>query len=355
MTPLHYLHGQPEASADLRTYNSDFIVQEILPFLPTGEGEHHMLHIRKEGLNTADVARMLSSFAGVHPKEVTFAGQKDRHAITEQWFGVRIPGKSMPDWQSLNSEQLTVLSSARHGKKLRTGALAGNRFNLTLRAVSDMDALVRRIELIKATGVPNYFGEQRFGHDGKNLIFGRQMLSGKKKVKDRNKRSIYLSAVRSHLFNQVVSERLRLHQLKTLDGDCVMLAGSKSYFVANPWDEALHGRLAENDIQLSAPMWGRGQALSEAEALAFEQGVCGQYPEDLAGLEQAGLNQERRPLLLAPQQLSYETQDDTLVIKFALPAGSFATSVLRELVNYQDVKEREYQARKAAASEQVHD
>ncbi|WP_428613421.1 tRNA pseudouridine(13) synthase TruD [Shewanella sp.] len=355
MTPLHYLFGQPQASADLRTHNSDFIVQEILPFLPTGEGEHHMLHIRKSGLNTADVARMLSSFAGVHPKEVTFAGQKDRHAITEQWFGVRIPGKSMPDWQSLNSDQLTVLSSARHGKKLRTGALAGNRFTLTLRAVSDMDEVVRRLELIKHTGVPNYFGEQRFGHDGKNLIFGRQMLNGSKKVKDRNKRSIYLSAVRSHLFNQVVSERLRQFELKVLEGDCVMLAGNKSYFVANPWDEALHKRLDEQDILLSAPLWGRGQALCEAEALTFEQSVCEPFAEDCAGLEQAGLNQERRPLILLPQQLSYEINDDTLVLKFALPAGSFATSVLRELVDYQDVKEREFQARRAAASEQAHD
>ncbi|GIU43960.1 tRNA pseudouridine(13) synthase TruD [Shewanella algidipiscicola] len=352
MSSLHYLHGQPQASADLRTHNRDFIVEEILPFLPTGEGEHHMLHVRKEGLNTADVAKMLSSFAKVHPKEVTFAGQKDKHAITEQWFGVRIPGKETPKWDELNSEQLTILSSSRHSKKLRTGALVGNRFTLTLRAVSDIADVIKRIELVKQTGVPNYFGEQRFGHDGKNLIFGRQMLAGRN-VKDRNKRSMYLSAVRSNLYNAVVSARLAKYGTQVLEGDCVMLAGSKSYFVANPWDEALLERLAQKDIQLSAPLWGRGQPLSQAEALAFETSISEQFAEDCHGLEQAGLNQERRTLLLEPQHLSYETDEDVLVIKFILPAGCFATSLLRELVDYQDVNEREFNARRAARAEGV--
>lgn len=347
MSSLHYLHGQPQSSADLRTHNSDFIVEEILPFLPTGEGEHHMIHIRKEGLNTTDVARMLSSFAGVHPKEVTFAGQKDKNAITTQWFGVRIPGKETPLWDSLNSEQLTIISSSRHSKKLRTGALAGNRFTLTLRAVSDIEDVVKRIELVKQTGVPNYFGEQRFGHDGKNLIFGRQMLAGRN-VKDRNKRSMYLSAVRSHIFNEMVSARLAMFSTQVLDGDCVMLAGSKSYFVASPWDDELMGRLAQKDIQLSAPLWGRGQALSQGKALEFEASISDKLNEDCIGLEQAGLNQERRTLLLEPQNLSYETEGDTLVVKFALPAGCFATSVLRELTRYEDVNDREFKARRLA-------
>lgn len=354
MSSLHYLHGQPQSRADLRTHNSDFVVDEILPFLPTGEGEHHMLHVRKQGLNTADVARMLSSFAGVHPKEVTFAGQKDKNAITTQWFGVRIPGKDTPEWDSLNSEQLTILSSSRHSKKLRTGALAGNRFTLTLRAVSDIEDVVKRIELIKQTGVPNYFGEQRFGHEGKNLVFGRQMLTGRK-VKDRNKRSIYLSAVRSHLFNEMVSSRLAAFGTQVLDGDCVMLAGSKSYFVANPWDDELMARLQQKDIQLSAPLWGRGQALSQAEALTFESTISNRLSEDCVGLEQAGLTQERRTLLLEPQNLSHEIEGDTLVLKFALPAGCFATSLLRELVNYEDVNDREFKARRLAQSADTND
>ncbi|MBW8185540.1 tRNA pseudouridine(13) synthase TruD [Shewanella nanhaiensis] len=353
MIELHYLHGKPTSKADLRTHNSDFQVQEILPFVPTGEGEHHLLHIRKEGLNTNDVATLLSGFAHVHPKEVTYAGQKDKNAITEQWFGVRIPGKETPDWASLNSDQLTVLSSSRHSKKLRIGALAGNRFTLTLRNVTKMNEVIARLELIKQTGVPNYFGEQRFGHDGKNLVFGRQMLTGRK-VKDRKKRSIYLSAVRSYLFNISVSARLAEHGLSKLAGDCVMLAGTKSYFTAEQWDDATIKRLDEKDIQLSAPLWGRGAALSQGDAAEFEAKALAEFETDRDGLEHAGLTQERRTLLSEPQHLSYEQEgDDTLLIKFALPAGCYATSVLRELFDYEDVKEREFrerqQARKAPA------
>ncbi|MGX9461921.1 tRNA pseudouridine(13) synthase TruD [Shewanella sp. A14] len=339
MKALHYLFEQPVSQADLRTYNSDFIVKEILPFTPTGEGEHHMLHVRKDGMNTVYVAEMLAKFAKVHPKEVTYAGQKDKNAITEQWFGVRIPGKETPKWDELNNEKLTILSSSRHSKKLRIGALLGNRFILTLRNISDVKDVEARLQNIAALGVPNYFGEQRFGHDGKNLTLGRQMLSGGRNVKDRNKRSMYLSAVRSNVFNQVVSYRLATQHTRTLAGDCVMLAGSKSYFTANVWDDVLNTRLAEKDIQLSAPLWGRGTPLAQDEALAVELAPLTDLSTDLQGLEEAGLSQERRPLLLEPQGLKWQFDADTLTLEFVLPAGSYATSVLRELAKYQDVQE----------------
>jgi tRNA pseudouridine13 synthase len=338
MSELHYLYGKPSAKADLRSKNSDFFVQEILPFSPTGEGEHHLLHIRKDGLNTVEVAKMLSSFAHVHPKEVTYAGQKDKNAVTEQWFGVRIPGKETPDWHKLNSDQITLLSASRHGKKLRIGALAGNRFTLVLRKVTDVEDVVARLEKIVQVGVPNYFGEQRFGHEGKNIIFGRQMFTGRK-VKDRNKRSMYLSAVRSNLFNIVSSTRLAAHGAATLAGDCVMLAGSKSYFTAEKWDETLLERLNKKDIQLSAPLWGRGEPLAQTEAAELEAEALVEYSVDREGLELAGLNQERRTLLLEPQHLQYQIEEDTITLKFALPSGSYATSVLRELADYQDVQE----------------
>ncbi|WP_299568726.1 tRNA pseudouridine(13) synthase TruD [uncultured Shewanella sp.] len=356
MSSLHYLFDKPTCTADLRTFNSDFIVKEMLPFSPTGEGEHHMIHVRKEGLNTNQVAEMLAKFAKVHQKEVTYAGQKDKNAVTEQWFGVRIPGKETPDWQSLttpnteasadtssrgndtNQARLTILSSQRHSKKLRIGALLGNRFELTLRNVSDKDAVEKRIQQVIETGVPNYFGEQRFGHQGKNLIYGQQMLAGKK-VKDRKKRSMYLSAVRSNVFNQVVSYRLHHHSVAPLTGDCVMLAGSKSFFVTEKWDPATLKRLSDNDIQLSAPLWGRGAMLPQADAASVEQAALAELTQDLAGLEQAGLEQERRPLLLKPQAMKYRLEQNNLIIEFILPAGSYATSVLRELLDYQDVQE----------------
>jgi len=339
MKELHYLFGKPISQADLRTHNSDFIVQEILPFTPTGEGEHHMLHVRKNGMNTVYVAEILAKFAKVHPKEVTYAGQKDKNAITEQWFGIRIPGKETPEWAQLNDEKLTILSSSRHSKKLRIGALLGNRFVLTLRNITDATDVDMRLQQIAKLGVPNYFGEQRFGHDGKNLILGRQMLSGGRNIKDRHKRSMYLSAVRSNIFNQVVSFRLANHHIETLTGDCVMLAGSKSYFTVEAWDAVLTTRLAEKDIQLAAPLWGMGTPLAQGDALAVEMMPLAEFSADLQGLEEAGLTQERRPLLLEPQGMKWQFDADTLTLEFILPAGSYATSVLRELVDYQDVQE----------------
>jgi tRNA pseudouridine13 synthase len=349
MKELHYLFGKPISQADLRTNNSDFIVKEILPFTPTGEGEHHMLHVRKNGMNTVYVAEILAKFAKVHPKEVTYAGQKDKNAITEQWFGIRIPGKETPEWTELNDDKLTILSSSRHSKKLRIGALLGNRFVLTLRNINDTADVESRLQQIAKLGVPNYFGEQRFGHDGKNLILGRQMLSGSRNIKDRHKRSMYLSAVRSNIFNQVVSFRLANHQVDTVAGDCVMLAGSKSYFTAEVWDDVLNSRLAEKDIQLSAPLWGRGTPLAQGEALALELTPLAELSADLQGLEEAGLSQERRPLLLEPQGMKWQFDADTLTLEFVLPAGSYATSVLRELADYQDVQESQ---RKVMVAEQ---
>ncbi|QDF68600.1 tRNA pseudouridine(13) synthase TruD [Shewanella sp. SNU WT4] len=344
MNSLTYLHGKPAITVDIRTENADFQVQEILPFLPSGEGEHHLLHIRKNGLTTVMVAKLLAEFAKVHPKEVTYAGQKDKNAITEQWFGVRIPGKDTPEWAQLNSDEITILASSRHGKKLRIGALSGNRFQLVLRQVSDVDALLERVAVLAETGVPNYFGEQRFGHNGSNLRGALAMFGGRK-VKDRNKRSMYLSASRSDLFNQVVSSRLAQHGTQPLTGDCVMLSGSRSFFTVELWDDTLTERLAEKDIQLSAPLWGRGALPSQADALALEQAALVDYAAHCNGLEQAGLDQERRTLLLRPEGLKAKALDnDTVQLEFMLPAGCFATAVLRELCEYQDVQEMQFQA-----------
>ncbi len=339
---LFYLFGKPSADGDLRTRNSDFIVKEILPIHPAGEGEHHFVHIRKDGLNTNFVAEKLAKFAGVHPRDVTAAGQKDRHAVTDQWFGIRIPGKDMPDWNNLGLEGVTVLEAHRHNKKLRSGALSGNRFKITVRNISDTSGLEKRLRQIKRTGVPNYFGEQRFGHNGKNLEMARRMFAGKR-IKDRNKRGIYLSAVRSNLFNHVVSKRLESHNTDYLEGDCVQLNGSRSFFTAEVWDGTLKNRLAENDIQLSAPMWGRGALPAVKEAADFEQSALAGFEDDKAGLERAGLDQERRPVLLKPENLRYQIEDSALIIEFALPAGCFATSVLRELINVTDVRQRQAQ------------
>ncbi|GAA4498737.1 tRNA pseudouridine(13) synthase TruD [Pseudaeromonas paramecii] len=331
----HYLHGQPTQSARLKAEPADFQVFEDLGFEPDGTGEHLMVRIRKTGENTAWVAKLLAQAADVPRASITWAGLKDRHAVTEQWFGIHLPGKPDPDLSVIENEQIQILSMARHSRKMRVGALKGNHFQLLLRDLSVSDALESRLQAIAAQGVPNYFGSQRFGRNGNNLEGAQSMFDGRR-IKDRDKRSIFLSAARSYLFNLVVSARLEagLAQ-RLLAGDCLMLAGTHSFFAEEEASDALAERLAQGDLQLSAPLWGRGRSPALAEALAFEtQALAGQESWQ-AGLEAAGLKQERRPLLLQPKGLQWQWAPEGLQLNFWLPAGTYATSLVRELVQVQ--------------------
>ncbi|MGL5597370.1 MAG: tRNA pseudouridine(13) synthase TruD [Aeromonas sp.] len=332
MEQLSYLHGAPQACGILKAKAADFIVNEDLGFEPCGEGEHIFVQVRKTGENTAWVAGLLADAAGVNRNAVTWAGLKDRHAVTVQWFGIHLPGKSAPDLSVIESDSIQILQTKRHNKKLRVGYLKGNHFTLRLTSIVAADELASRLTAIASHGVPNYYGEQRFGRDGNNLEAAKAMFAGKR-VKDRTKRALYLSAARSLLFNAVVSARIEQGLAEQLlAGDCVMLKGSHSIFSEESVSPELSARLVSGDVQLTAPLWGRGRLASQGAAAEFEQSVLAPYASWCEGLEQAGLEQDRRPLLLKPEQMSWEITDQTLTLSFFLPAGAFATSVVRELM-----------------------
>ena len=337
-TDFNYLHGKPQGSAVIRTEPDDFQVFEQLPFEPDGEGEHYFVYIRKIGENTDWVARKLARFCHTTPREVGYAGKKDRHAVTEQWFSVKVPIKREVDWSLFTSKTIQVLKAFRHGKKLRLGALQGNRFRLRLRNVTHPDELQQRVELIRR-GVPNYFGEQRFGNDWGNLTKGVALIKGELKERQRHKKGLYISAVRSWCFNHLLSERLgQEHWQQVQPGDALMLNGSRSCFVADQEQDVaqLQQRLEQCDLHLTGPMWGRGQPMAEGEARLWERMQLAPWQEVLDGLENLGLNQERRSLRLMPEGLELiQESEQQWVIEFALPAGSFATSVLRELCHAQ--------------------
>ena len=337
---LAYLHGKPNATGLLRSQNADFKVFELLPFAPCGDGEHLMLHIEKSGENTTFVARQLAKHFGVKDMQVTYAGLKDRHAVTQQWFGIHLPGKQVDDLSSLAIPNVTVLAQARHNKKLKTGALIGNRFELTLRDVSDIELVKQQFELVAKTGVPNYFGEQRFGFNGGNLHKALSLFVGQK-VKDKKKRSMYLSAARSYLFNQMISERINRQAFLTpLDGDVFMLAGSQSVFKPTSGDSDMQARLDSHDIDLTASMWGRGQLMTENVAGDIEANIANTNNALSEGLESCGLKQERRRMRLTMLNPQAEILDEqTIKLSFMLPAGSYATAILREIIQYQDVAE----------------
>lgn len=339
---LPYLHGKPESTGDLRTAPEDFKVFELLPFSPSGEGEHLLLFIEKTGVNTVFVARQLAKHFGVKEMHVTYAGLKDRNAVTQQWFGVHLPGKQVDDVSVIDIEGVTVLSSARHNKKLKTGVLLGNRFELTLRNISSIEDVLERFEKVKVTGVPNYFGEQRFGFNGGNLDRAVALFNGQK-VKDKKKRGMYLSAARSYLFNQLIAARIKQSIFSSpLAGDVFMLSGSQSIFKATPEDENIEVRLSSHDIDITAPMWGRGQLLTESAANELEQKTVENDRILCQGLENQGLKQERRRIRLTPLQPKVTKIDkQSCILSFILPAGSYATAVLREVINYTDVSEHQ--------------
>lgn len=334
----HYQYPKLAISGQFKAKPEDFQVTEQLGYEPIGEGEHIYLWVRKTGLNTAYLAEQIAKFSGLPLRAVTYAGRKDKHAQTEQWFSVHLPGKGEFNWSEFNQPGAAVLRSIRHNKKLRTGVLKGNKFNITVRHLSSIEGMAARLQLIKKHGVPNYYGQQRFGdtrHDsrGGNLVLAEKMLNGEA-IRNRNKRSMAISALRSWFFNQVIHHRLDADCLdKPIAGDVMQLAGSHSFFCAEQIDENICKRLDERDIYITAPLWGAGELASQKTASTFENQIAKQHLGVCQTLENLGLKQERRAINLFPNDLEWTLTNDTLNLVFSLPAGTFATSVLRECLN----------------------
>jgi tRNA pseudouridine13 synthase len=332
MTELPYAYGAPPLTGQLRTTPDDFAVEEILGYDAEGQGEHALLWVEKRGANTDWVARELARFAGVPPVAVGYAGLKDRHAVTRQAFSVQLAGRPDPDWSAFPHAEVKVLAATRHSRKLKRGALRGNRFVLVLREMAgERPAAEQVLERIAARGVPNYFGEQRFGREGGNVAQARAMFAGRRV--DRDKRSFLLSAARSHVFNGVLAARVERDAWDSpLDGEIWSLAGSRSWFGPEPFTEILAERLARGDIHPSGPLWGQGEPPTTGIAGALEREVAA-ADQDLAdGLAAARMDQERRPLRLLPRNLTWRwLEKQALELSFELPAGAYATVVVREL------------------------
>ena len=333
-------HGEPLATTELRRHNSDFKVFEIPPCLPEGEGEHLWLHIRKDGCNTDWVAEQLARLAGVHPKMVSYAGRKDRHAVCEQWFSVHLPGKSDIVIES-DSDAFQVLSQARHTRKLKTGALKGNRFEITLRPTSTetlpIVEIEARLKQIEAKGVPNYFGEQRFGRDMSNLRQVERWNEGYPLPRSRNRRSMTISAARSWIFNCLLDARLRKKCTDQLvKGDYCKVVGRHSGFEVETLSDDLIRQQKNREIELALPLAGSGLSchyLAEFSGDSAESYIA-QWCEKLINIQ---VSTDWRPAVLFVEEIQFVTNSDaSLTLFFDLPPGAFATSVIREIVNVTD-------------------
>jgi tRNA pseudouridine13 synthase len=326
-------HGEPAARAVLRSEPEDFEVEEDLGFAPSGSGQHVLLRVRKRNANTQWVARQLAAAAGCRPAEVGYAGLKDRHAVAVQWFSVPRPRAALR-WDEVHSAEFAVLESHAHGRKLPRGALAGNRFGVRLRA-ADRDggrlaaALAPRLEVLVRRGVPNYFGQQRFGRDGANLTATPDAPAGR----GREQRGFVLSAARALVFNAVLGARVSDGSWeRLLPGDLAGLDGRGSVFAVSAADAALVERCGRLEVHPTGPLWGAGDPDTGLEVRALEQRVAAQLAVQCAQCAQAGMRQERRSLRLALRELRCEPEAEAVVLRFRLARGAFATAVLRELV-----------------------
>lgn len=330
-------HGAPPLRGRLRAEPADFEVEEELGFEPSGQGEHAFLFVEKIGANTEWIARELARAAGVAPLAVGFCGLKDRHAVTRQAFTVQLPGRADPDWGGLAIEGVRVLSATRHERKLKRGAHRGNRFGIRLRDVNgDRAAAEVRLARIRQSAVPNYFGEQRFGSDGRNLVLAEALFCGRRLP--RAQRGFALSAARSELFNAVLAARVRAGNWDGgLDGEVWMLAGSNAIFGPEPWNDELARRLAAFDIDPTGPLWGAGELRSSGAVRELELDAIESLASLARGLEREDLQQQRRALRLRAGGLRWEWEGtDRLRFDFRLPAGAFATTVLREVCDWGD-------------------
>ncbi len=315
-------HGPALFSAVIRSEPSEFEVSEELGFGFSADGEHDYLFVEKTGANTEWVSRQLAAHAAVASKDVGYAGLKDRHSVSRQWFS--IPRWNAPDWTHFAADGVRVLEVRRHHRKLRRGAHQGNRFRIVLRgAVPQGGELDERLATISREGVPNYFGEQRFGRGGSNIALANAWADGRRL--GRHKRSLAISTVRSFLFNEFLDARVRDGNWdKLIDGDVANLDGSQSVFPVDTVDDDLLRRCEQMDLHPAGPLYGDDSP---------KGGIAAGREGWLDALARARVKPAHRSLRLRVANLEWEARPSAIVVEFALCRGAFATAVLREVAD----------------------
>jgi tRNA pseudouridine13 synthase len=338
-------HAPPVAYPDLPPIGGrvgpepeDFVVDEVPLYAASGKGEHQYLHVRKRLLTTPDLVRRVARAAGVNEREVGYAGLKDKHAVTSQWLSLF--SKTALSTELPVGPGIEILQVTRHENKLRTGHLLGNRFTITLLGVTDgaaarAEAVVARL---RSDGLPNYFGAQRFGHGGRNVADALAWLARGARGRNRFEQKLFPSVVQSELFNRYLSARLALGRQRLIAGEVVRLEGAGAMFRVDDVEKE-QPRLAARDLHLTGPMVGPKMRPAAADALALEQRLAGELGLDEAMLAALGRQAPgaRRDLFAPLSDLTNEAVTDraepALRLSFTLPAGGYATEVIRQLTH----------------------
>jgi tRNA pseudouridine13 synthase len=335
-------HAPPLFSLDLPAVGGaigpaleDFVVDELPAYEPSGSGEHWYVRLEKRGMNTRDAALAIARASGIRERDIGYAGMKDRHGITTQWLSV--PGNApAPDGWQLGPE-LKLVEVSRHGNKLRTGHLRGNRFRIALvgcgpgaaeRASAILGQLTER-------GHANYFGSQRFGRDGRNVAEAVAWLSGTQGLprgRERFLSKLYTSALQSEIFNRYATRRLELGRDRLVLGEVVRLAGAGASFVVESLERE-QPRLDARDLCLTGPMPGPKMRPAAADAARIEGEVLTELGLGETAVRELGRHAPgtRRDLLVRPEAVAVSEDGDRLRLAFELPSGSYATMLVREL------------------------
>ena len=327
-------HGGPVLTARFKVAPEDFVVREWLGFEPDNAGDYMLVTVRKRGANTLWVAKQLAIFASADARDVGFAGLKDRHAITEQAFTVPSRMLNPETWLTCKGEGFEVIAAQRQRRKLKRGSHKGNHFEIVLRdLVGDRSTIEHRLQQIKSAGVPNYFGPQRFGIEGRNLQTACDWLIKGHDLRDRHQRGFALSAARSALFNAVLQARVAEHKWnQLLPGDLANLNGSGSVFSVQEVDSVLQQRCVDLDIHPTGPLWGVGQSRVMGWPAQIESDVISSFQAIADALVRVGVEAERRALRVWVRDMSWSFEESALQLKFTLHRGAFATAVIAELL-----------------------
>src|SRR6188768_1435011 len=333
-TPPLMFEGGAAIDARIGETPEDFVVDEIPAYAFSGAGEHLYARVEKRGYTTPAMVRALSRAAGVDERDVGYAGLKDKHAVTRQWLS--LPGKARPPSEWKLPEGISVLEHTRHSNKLRTGHLLGNRFRITL-VTPDPGALERAIPLaerLRARGLFNYYGGQRFGRSGDGLGQALAWLreGGKLHGVPRFLAKLYPSVIQAEVFNRYFSARRELGLERLLLGEVVRLDNAGAMFTVE--DTEREGpRLESGDIHLTGPIFGPKARKSAAVAAALEHAQLeelGLTPEALDKLARLAPG-TRRDLIAPISNLELRWAGvGRLELEFSLPSGSYATEVIRQ-------------------------
>ena len=325
---LRPLTDTPRSGGVLRSVPEDFIVDEVPLYLPSGEGEHLYLHVRKTGHTTAHLMRELASQLGLRPQDVAAAGLKDRHAVTTQWLS--LPPRAERRLGGFALEGVEILSVSRHANRLGMGHLAGNRFTVRVREAPGTAQLARAtLAQLSQLGIPNYFGPQRFGLGGLNAEEGLRVMRGESRLRDPAVRRFLVSSVQSLIFNRFLALRLERGLFAALlPGDMAKKHDTGGVFEVQD-AQAESPRAERGEVSATGTLFGRKVRPLTGEAGALEEEALAAF-----GLTPAAFDSrkgDRRIVRIFAQDASLEAQPDGYSVAFTLPRGSFATSLLREL------------------------